>query len=101
MITEAELLEHKWRVRDNGFYKLGVCITPNHSDVRYNCTWQVVIKDDQGLYLIRSACLSFDNVAHLERVIKWYIQRVVFDTKYPVLAKLLSKLKRTLKNWIL
>lgn len=101
MITEAELYNNKWKIRDNEFYKLGVYIIHDRSDVRCNRMWRFFIKDDQGVCLIRSAFLPFENVTHLEQTIKWYIQEVVFDTTYPVLERLSSKLKRTLKNWIL
>ena len=101
MITEADLYNDRWRVRDNVFYKLGVYIIPERSDVRYNRMWRFVIKDEQGLYLMRSPYIPFNNITNLERVIKWYILEAVFNSKYPVLAKLSSKLKRTLKNWIL
>lgn len=101
MITEAELYNDKWRVRDNKFYKLGVYIIPEHSDVKSEYMWRFFIKNEEGECLLRSAFIPFENTTHLERVIKWNIQNVVFDPWYPVLAKLSPKLKRTLKNWIL
>ena len=101
MITEEELYNDKWRVRDNGFYKLGVYIIPEHSDVKSNWMWRFFIKNEEGVYLLRSALIPFENVSHLERVIKWYIQSVVFDPSYPVLKRLSPKLKRTIKNWVL
>ena len=101
MITEEELYNDKWRVRDNGFYKLGVCIIPDRSDVTSDRMWRLFIKDEQGVQLMRSPYVYFKNVTHLERVIKWHIQEVIFDPVYPILKRLSPKLKRTLKNWIL
>lgn len=98
MITESELYNDKWRVRDGVFYKLGVYIIPDRT---HDHMWRLFIKDEQGSYLMRSPYVSFKNVTHLERVIKWHIQEIVFDPVYPILAKLSPKLKRTLKNWIL
>lgn len=101
MITEAELYNDKWRIRDNLFYKLGVYLIPDRSDIESAYMWQFVIKDEQGLYIMRSPMIPFKNVAQLERIIKWQIREVIFDPSWPILAKLSSKLKRTLKNWII
>lgn len=102
MITEAELYNDKWRIRNNVLYKLGIYIIPDGSDMKFDRMWRFYIKDDeQGLVLMRSPLIPFTNVAHLERVIKWHIQEIVFNSTYPILERLSSKLKRTLKNWII
>lgn len=102
MITEAELYNNKWRIRNNVLYKLGIYIIPDGSDMKSDRMWRFYIKDDeQGLVLMRSPWIPFQNVAHIERIIKWHIREIIFDPSYPVLAKLSSKLRRTLKNWIL
>ena len=63
--------------------------------------WRFSIQDEQGVCLMRSALIPFANVAHLDRIIKYHIQEIVFDPTYPILGRLSPKLKRTLKNWIL
>lgn len=100
MITEAELLEHKWRkVEDKCWEKLGVRIEypicmGSFSVIRLT----YYINPEQKSY--SATCIpTYINMNTLEKSIKNKIKFIfsVGSQRYPMTPKQ----KRTLKNWIL
>jgi hypothetical protein len=100
MITEAELLEHKWRKVENKCWeKLGVrieypIIITTYSDIKITYYRNLIQHDTYITYVPNEVSISA-----LEAVIKTQI-KYIFSSgpqRYPMTPKQ----KRTLKNWIL
>lgn len=100
MITEAELLEHKWRkIEDTCWEKLGVRIEYPICMGTFSAIKIIYYRNlEQNTYSATHIPINV-NISTLETVIKNSIELIfiVGSQRYPMTPKQ----KRTLKNWIL
>lgn len=93
MISEEELIKHKWKYipESKSWQKLGVTITDTHRKLgRYN----ILFVNTLTAYNIEPSTLG-----SLEYQIEWFVSIILSNKEYR--GQLSTKQKRTLKNWIL